>query len=44
MMIYYLNIITSLHFTRVFNGLKMLRHIIFLYNTTALTEDIIIRF
>ena len=44
MMIYYLNIITSLHFTGVFNGLKMLGHIIFFYNTTTLADDIIIRF
>jgi len=40
----YFNIVTSLHFTGVFNGLKMLGHIIFFYNTTTLADDIIIRF
>jgi hypothetical protein len=44
MMIYYLNIVTSLHFTSMFDSKQVLRHIIFFYNTTAVTEDIIIRF
>jgi hypothetical protein len=44
MMIYNLNIITSLHFTSMFNSLKVFKHIIFFYNATTLTQDIIIRF
>jgi hypothetical protein len=44
MMIYYFNIITSLHFASMFDSLKVLRHIIFVYNATTLTQDIIIRF
>jgi hypothetical protein len=43
-MINYFNFFTPLHFALMFSSLEMFRHVIFIYNAPALTNDIFIWF